>query len=81
MLIYGIIDILRSMLAYNLNKYQYFLMRPIVFDKYHQITHSLQFSVQYHIKCRFYAQKNLQKSTKIPFSQKEISQILEEPDF
>ena len=31
--IYGIIDILRSILAYNLDKYQYFSMRPSVFDK------------------------------------------------
>ena len=41
--IYGIIDILMAILAHNLAKYQYFSMRPGLFDKYHQITYSLQF--------------------------------------
>ena len=46
MLIYGIIDILRAILAINLAKYQYFSMKPGLFDKYRQITHSVQFEVQ-----------------------------------
>ena len=41
--IYGIIYILRAILAHNLAKYQNFPMRPSLFDKYHQITHSQQF--------------------------------------
>ena len=41
--IYGIIDILRAILAYNLAKYQNFSMRPGLFDKYYQITYSQQF--------------------------------------
>ena len=49
--IYGIINILRAILAYNLAKYQYFSMRLGLFDKYHQIPYSLRFSVQYHVKC------------------------------
>ena len=65
--IYGIIDILRAILAYNLAKYQYFSMRPGLFDKYHQITYSLQFLVQYHIKFAFYAQKPLKKAQKCHF--------------
>ena len=40
--IYGIIDILRAIVANNLVKYQYFSMRPSLFDKNQQITHSLQ---------------------------------------
>ena len=42
----GIIGILRAILA----KYQYFSMRPSLFDKYHQITHSMQFSVENNLK-------------------------------
>ena len=60
--IYEIIDIVRSILAYYLAKYQYFSMRPGLFDNYHQITYSLQFSVQYHVKC-------VRLCTKMPFSQ------------
>ena len=41
--IYGIIDILRAILAYNLAKYQNFSIIPGFFDKYHQITYSQQF--------------------------------------
>ena len=55
--IYGIIGIFRDILAYNLAKYQYFLMRLGLFDKYQQITYSLQVSLQYHIKCGFYGKK------------------------
>ena len=40
---YGIIDIFRAFLAYDLAKYQYFLMRPSLFDKFHQIPYSVQF--------------------------------------
>ena len=36
--IYGIIDTLRTILAYNLAKYQNFSMRLGLFDKYYQIT-------------------------------------------
>ena len=43
MAIYGIIDILRDILAHNLAKYQNFSMRPGLFDKYPQITYSQQF--------------------------------------
>ena len=67
MLIYGIIVILRFILAYNLAKYQNFSMRPGLFDNYHQITCSLQFSVQYHKKCGFYAQKTFRKIQKCHF--------------
>ena len=50
MLIYGIIDILRAILA----KYQYFFNETrFIRLKYYQITYSLQFSVQYHVKCGF----------------------------
>ena len=66
--VYGIIDILRAILAYYLAKYQYFSMRPGLFDKYHQITYSLQFSVQNQVNVDF-TSKNLQKRTKIPLSQ------------
>ena len=54
---YVIIDILRAILVYNLVKYQYFSMRPGLFDKYLKIAYSLQFSVPYHVKCVFYVQK------------------------
>ena len=40
--IYGIIDILRAILAHSLAKYQKFSMRPSLFDKYNPITHSLK---------------------------------------
>ena len=40
---YGIIDILRGILAYNLAKYRNFSMRPGLFDKYYQITYYQQF--------------------------------------
>ena len=40
--IYGIIDILRAILAHNLAKYQNFSMRPGLFDKYYLITYSQQ---------------------------------------
>ena len=66
---YGIIDILRAILACNLANYQHFSIRPGLFDENHQIPYSLKISVQYHVKCEFYAQKNLQKSTEMPFSQ------------
>ena len=35
---YGVIDILRAIFAHNLAKYQYFSMRPGLFDKYYQNT-------------------------------------------
>ena len=55
---YGIIGILSAILAHNLVKYQYFSMKLSSFDKlYYQITYSLPFSVQYHVKCGFYAQE------------------------
>ena len=44
--IYGIIGSLRAILAHNLVEYQYFSMKPGLFDKYRQITHSVQFEVQ-----------------------------------
>ena len=65
--IYGKIDILKSILANNLAKYQNVSIRPSFFDNYHQITYSLQFSVQYHIKCGFYAQKTFRKAQKCHF--------------
>ena len=34
---YGIIGIFRDFLAYYLTEYQYFSMRPSLFDKYYQI--------------------------------------------
>ena len=44
---YGLIGILRAILANNLAKYQYFSMRSSLFDKYHQITYSrLQVSAE-----------------------------------
>ena len=58
MLKYGIVGILSAILA----KYQYFSMKLRLFDKYHQITYSLQFSVQYNGKCGLHAKKH-QKST------------------
>ena len=66
---YGIIVILNAILAHNLVKYQYFLMKFSLFEKYYQIKYSLQFSEQYHYhgKCGFYAQKH-RKTTKITFS-------------
>ena len=67
-ILYGIIDILRDILAYNLAKYQYFSMRPSLFGKYHQIPYSLQFSIQYHVKCGFYAQKTFKKHSNAIFS-------------
>ena len=41
--IYGTIGILRAILAHNLGNYQHFSMRPGLFDKYYQITYSMQF--------------------------------------
>ena len=35
MSIYGIISILRAILAHKLAKYQYFAMGPILFDNYY----------------------------------------------
>ena len=42
---------MRAILAFNLAKYKYFLMRPSLFDKYHKTTYSLQFQFQYLLKC------------------------------
>ena len=67
MSIYGIIDILRAILAYNLVKYQYFSIRPGLFDKYHLITYSLQFEVQYQVELGFYVQKTFKKGPKFHF--------------
>ena len=53
---YEIIGILSAILAHNLAKYHYFSMKPTLFDKYYQITYSLRFLVQYHVKCGFYGQ-------------------------
>ena len=44
MSIYGIISILRTILAYNLVICQHLSMKPSLFDKYHYITYSLQVS-------------------------------------
>ena len=52
--IYGIIGIFRDFLAYNLAKYQYFSMRPILFDYYYKITYSMQVSAKYLQKYGFY---------------------------
>ena len=67
--IYEIIDILRATLTYNLAKYQYFsiAIRPGLFDNYYQISYSLQFSVQYQVKCGFYVQKTFKKGPKCHF--------------
>ena len=46
---YGIIGNFREFLAYNLTKYQYFSMRPILFDFYYQITYPMQVSAEYKI--------------------------------
>ena len=40
---YGIIEILKAILAPNLANYQHFSMRPGLFNKYNQITYSLKF--------------------------------------
>ena len=64
---FGIIGILSAILAYNLDKYQYFSMKTSQSDKYYQITYSLQFSVQYHVKCGFKALKTI-KNHKMPCS-------------
>ena len=42
--IYGIIDILRAILAHNTAKYQYFSMRPDLFDKFHSYISNCVFS-------------------------------------
>ena len=47
---YGLIDILRAILAHNLAKYQYFSMRPGLFEKFHQIPYSMQFTFPYIIQ-------------------------------
>ena len=62
--IYGIIGIFRDFLAYNnLAKYQYFSMRPSLFDWYYQITYSMQVSAKYFlIKYELYSQKNSKMS-------------------
>ena len=59
--IYGIIDIFRAILAYNLAECQYSLLSLSLFDEYYQIPYPLQFSVQYHVKCGFYPQKKPSK--------------------
>ena len=41
-IIYGIIDILRAILAHNLAEYQYFSMRPGLYNNYHQISYAMQ---------------------------------------
>ena len=56
-IIYGIIHILRAILAHNLTKYQKNLLRLGLFGKYHQITYSPQFSVR--VKCGFNVQKTI----------------------
>ena len=45
---YGIVGILSANLAHNLAKYQYFAMKPSVYDKFYQVAYSLKISVQYH---------------------------------
>ena len=55
--VYGIIGIFRWFLAHNSVKYQNFSMRPSLFEKYCQITYSLQVIGKYLLKCGFYVQK------------------------
>ena len=65
--ILGITDMLRYILAYNLAKYQNFSMILKLFAHYYQITYSIQFSVQYHIKWGFYPKKTFKKAQKCHF--------------
>ena len=51
--LYGIIGIFRDFLAHISAKYQYFSMRPSLFDQYYQTTHSLLISSQNVLKCEF----------------------------
>ena len=62
--IYGIIGIFRKFLTHYLAKYQYFSMRPSVFDYYYQVTYYLKVLARYLNKCAFYIEKN-QKFHKI----------------
>ena len=64
---YGIIGILSATLAQNLAKYKYSSMKLSLSNKYYQITYSLKFSVQYHVKCGFYVQKIIRKTQKCHF--------------
>ena len=85
---YGIIVILRDILAYNFAKYQYFKMRPGLFDCYQQIPYSAIISS---ISCKmsmFCPKKPSKKhrnaiflNTRFNGSQKEITQLLKDPDF
>ena len=60
--IFGMIDKFRDLLAYNLATYQYFSMRPSLFDWYYQITYSMQVAAKYLHKCGFYGQKTSKMS-------------------
>ena len=64
---YGIMGILSAILDSNFAKYQYFSMKPSLFDKFYQLTYSLQFVVQFYVKCGFYTQKTIKKPQKCHF--------------
>ena len=53
----GIIGIFKRFFAYNSANFQYFSMRPSLFDNYCQNSYSLQASAEYLLKGGFYIQK------------------------
>ena len=51
-------------------------MRPDLFDKYHQITYPLQFSIQYQVKCGFMSKKpSIQQDQNAIFSIRVLSEV------
>ena len=65
--LYGIIGIFRDFLAHISAKYQYFSMRPSLFDLYYQTTYSLHIPSQNFLKCGFHGLKTPKNPQNRPY--------------
>ena len=64
---YGIIGIFREFSAHIFAKYQYFSMRPSLFNLYYQTTYSLHISSQFCFKCGFHGRNTLKNPQNKPY--------------